>query len=101
MAAPSSTRAAAPRPPHPAWEGVTTCPGNPRASSTGTELAERMLKVRVKRAVLKPRDSLPTMGHVQLAAMPGAFVWPDCSPAPETGTRREPRQSHVDARNCG
>ena len=33
------------------------------ASSTGTELAERMLKVRVKRAVLKPRDSLPTSGR--------------------------------------
>ena len=32
------------------------------ASSTGTELPERMLKVRVKRAALKPRTSLPMIG---------------------------------------
>ncbi len=41
---------------------VTTSPEMRRASSTGTALAERMLSVRVKRAVLKPRVSLPMSG---------------------------------------
>jgi hypothetical protein len=33
------------------------------ASSTGTALAVRMLKVRVKRAVLNPRTSRPNSGR--------------------------------------
>jgi hypothetical protein len=42
---------------------VITSPEIRSASRIGTELEERMLKVRVKRAVLKPRTSLPTSGR--------------------------------------
>ena len=41
---------------------VTTSPAMRMASSTGTALAVRMLNVRVNRAVLKPRTSLPNSG---------------------------------------
>ena len=37
------------------------------ASSTGTALAVRMLRVRVKRAVLKPRATRPTIGSLAAA----------------------------------
>ncbi len=43
---------------------VTTSPEMRRASSTGTELPDRMLSVRVKRAVLNPRVSLPMSGRL-------------------------------------
>ena len=41
---------------------VTTSPAMRMASSTGTALAVRMLKVRVNRAVLNPRTSRPNRG---------------------------------------
>ena len=41
---------------------VTTSPAMRSASRTGTALAVRMLNVRVKRAVLRPRVSRPTSG---------------------------------------
>ena len=40
----------------------TTSPAMRSASSTGTPLAARMLSVRVKRAVFRPRASRPMMG---------------------------------------
>ena len=46
---------------------VTTSLAMRSASSTGTALAVRMLSVRVKRAVLKPRTSRPTSGRCSSA----------------------------------
>src|SRR6185312_15657662 len=62
IAAPSRTRAAASATASRIGRFVTTSPAIRKASSTGTEDPERMLKVRVKRAVLKPRESLPMSG---------------------------------------
>ncbi len=53
---------------------VTTSPEIRKASSTGTELPDRMLKVRVKRAVLKPRVSLPMSGRRSTSAVEPAPV---------------------------
>ena len=63
IGAPSRTRAAASCTASRIGRFVTTSPAMRSASSTGTELAERMLRVRVKRAVLKPRESLPMSGR--------------------------------------
>ncbi len=63
IGAPSRTRAAASVTASRIGRFVTTSPAMRMASSTGTELAERMLKVRVKRAVLNPRFSFPMMGR--------------------------------------
>ena len=62
MGAPSRTRAAAAVTASRMGRLVTTSPAMRMASSTGTALAVRMLNVRVKRAVLKPRASRPTSG---------------------------------------
>ena len=57
---------------------VTTSPAMRSASSTGTALAVRMLSVRVKRAVLKPRSSLPTSGSAQQRSGARAAASPGC-----------------------
>ena len=63
MGAPSRTRAAASATASRIGRFVTTSPAIRRDSSTGTALAARMLKVRVKRAVLSPRVRRPTTGR--------------------------------------
>ena len=83
IAAPSRTRAAASATASRIGRFVTTSPEIRSASSTGTELADRMLKVRVKRAVLKPRDSLPTMGMRNCDRCQRAQVGRIAQPAPE------------------
>src|SRR5256885_12212852 len=74
IGAPSRTRAAASATASRIGRLVTTSPAMRNASSTGTELADRMLKVRVKRAVLKPRVSLRSEEHTSELQSPCNLV---------------------------
>ena len=65
IGAPSRTRAVASMTASRIGRLMTTSPEIRSASSTGTALAVRMLRVRVKRAVLKPRSSFPASGKLE------------------------------------
>ena len=98
MGAPSRTRAAASATASRIGRLVTTSPAMRSASSTGTALAERMLRVRVKRAVLKPRDELADQRHAQLQAVEAPPVVGIAQPAREQARRPTTmRDEQVDA----